>query len=347
MAPPRLPRTAALIGGGAVGTVLLPALRTAGIRIVAAWNRTPRAPLWRGGPLPRAIREAELVLLSVADPAVAEVCRQLVEARVLGPGQLVVHVAGALDLSPLAPALEAGAQVGSLHPLRAVPPGSRADALAGAAAGIDGSDDDALERVAALAHVLTLKPMPVRGDRALYHAAAVLAAGAQVALFAEAQRAFSAATGADEAAARDALLPLARGALEAVAARGPAEALTGPAARGDAAAVSAHLRALERLGVDVAALYWLLSFSGVRLARAGNRAPPGDLDAVASALQEAGLLMVPSAGAQDDAPGHAHPHAHAPSHAHPHVAAGKAKATAKKAGRAKAAARMAKAARKR
>ncbi len=264
--------------------VLLPALRTVGVRVVAAWSRTPRTPQWRSGPLPRGLREAELLLLSVADGAVGPLCAQLVAERLVGPGQIVAHLAGALDLSPLAPALAAGAKVGSLHPLRAIPPGSRADAFSGAAAGVEGSDDDVRGLLGALAQSLQMLPLAAAGSRALYHAAAVLAGGAQVALFAEAVRAFQAATGSSEPEARAALLPLAKGALDALAAREPAQAITGPVPRGDAETLTLHLRALESHDARTAALYRQLSRAALELSRQGARASDAQLAPIDAAL---------------------------------------------------------------
>ena len=264
--------------------VLLPALRTVGVRVVAAWSRTPRTPQWRSGPLPRGLREAELLLLSVADGAVGPLCAQLGAERLVGPGQIVAHLAGALDLSPLASALAAGAKVGSLHPLRAIPPGSRADAFSGAAAGVEGSDDDVRGLLGALAQSLQMLPLAAAGSRALYHAAAVLAGGAQVALFAEAVRAFQAATGSTEPEARAALLPLAKGALEALAAREPAQAITGPVPRGDAETLTLHLRALESHDARTAALYRQLSRAALELSRSGARASDAQLAPIDAAL---------------------------------------------------------------
>src|SRR5437868_1297196 len=78
-----------------------------------------------------------------------------------------------------------------------------------------GSDPQALQQLAGLARRLGMAPLKIgERSRPLYHAAAVLAAGSEVALFAEAVRAFRKATGAGEPAARAALLPLALGALE-------------------------------------------------------------------------------------------------------------------------------------
>ncbi|HZX93738.1 MAG TPA: DUF2520 domain-containing protein [Myxococcales bacterium] len=244
-------RTAAVVGGGAVARALLEALPRAGIAVRASWRR-------HSGLLPPPLREVDVVFLAVSDAAVADVCSILE----VGPGQLVAHLAGALGLAPLAPARRRGARVGSLHPLRAFAPGGPGD-FRGAAAGIAGSDASARRDLADLANRLGMHPLQTRdAARALYHAAAVLAAGAQVALFSEAVRAFRKATGAQEDEARAALLPLALGALGNLRHLPPAQALTGPAARGDLATIRAHRAALP---VDLLPLYDQLTRVALRL----------------------------------------------------------------------------------
>ena len=334
----RLPRTTALLGGGAIGMVLQPALRSAGVRVVAAWSRTARTTQWRTGQLPRGLREAELVILAVADSAILPLCAQLASERLIGPGQLVIHLAGALDLVPLYAAQALGARVGSLHPLRTVPPGSRADALAGATCGIEGSDEIATAQLGLIAQTLGMTALPVVGNRALYHSGAVLAGGGMVALFAEATRAFRAATSVTEEEARAALLPLARGAVETLAARAPGAALTGPIVRGDAATVRAHLAALVGLDWRAASLYEVLSLAGLRLAREGGRINQDQVEALQTALgvghDEAatpppGLVKEPEVsfvagegivlgGHAEPANDHAVEHGHGHEHAHPH-----------------------------
>lgn len=234
-------RTAAVLGSGAVARALVDALPAAGVEVRASWSRQSRIAL-------PPLREVDLVLLAVSDGAVAEVC----DALEVGRGQLVAHLAGALGLRPLSSAQRKGARTGSLHPLRAFTAGE-AGSFSGAAAGIAGSDPSARRDLATLARRLGMRPLSTReGSRALYHAAAVLAAGAQVALFSEAARAFREATGASEKEARAALLPLALGALEKLRELTPAAALTGPAARGDFATIRAHRAALPE---DLLELY--------------------------------------------------------------------------------------------
>ena len=236
-----LPQTAAVLGGGAVGQVLIPALTKAGIRVVLAWNRSEQRG-WQSDL--EQLQEAELVFLAVSDAAVEPLCRRI--AGLLRSGQLVAHCAGALGLDALGSALHAGARTGSLHPLRAIPAGSPAGVLRDAAAGIAGSDTAALETLRHVARALGMSPIPVdAAARALYHAAAVLSAGGEVALFSRALQLFQDATGAPEPIARAALLPLARGALDALEQRTAADALTGPVARGDVETVRAHRTALD------------------------------------------------------------------------------------------------------
>ena len=233
--------TAAVLGGGAVGQVFAEALRSAGSRVVLLWNRSEQSG-WETE-LER-VRDAAIVFLTVSDPAVEPLCGRI--AGLVGRGQLVVHCAGALSLDVLSSALQAGARTGSLHPLRAIPRGSGATVLRDAAAGVAASDATARAGLDALARSLGMSPIPVSNDaRPLYHAAAVLAAAGQVALFSRAVKAFQDATGAPEPLARSALLPLAQGALAALEQRDPADALTGPVARGDAATVAAHRNALD------------------------------------------------------------------------------------------------------
>ena len=253
-------RTAAVLGGGAVAEALLAALPAAGVRVLASWHR-------RSGLAPPPLRDVDLVLIAVSDPAVAEVSARLE----VGPGQLVAHLAGALGLRPLASARRRGARIGSLHPLR---PFTRGDGLGfrGFAAGISASDESAAADLEDLCRRLGMTPLRTSDrSRALYHAAAVLSAGAQVALFSEAVRAFRKATGLEEPEARAALLPLALGALEKLRRDPPEAAITGPAARGHLATLEAHRKALPP---DLLALYDRLSEVALRLRTRPGAASP-------------------------------------------------------------------------
>lgn len=196
---------------------------------------------------------ADLVLLAVPDAAVAPV------AATVRPGPAAVaHVAGSLGLDVLAPHERRAV----LHPLASLPGGDLgADRLRGAwwglAAGGDPIGDDVVADLGG--HALHVRD----ADRDRYHAAAAIAANHVVALLGQVER-----VAASIGVPLEAYLALARGALDNVAALGPADALTGPVARGDAATVERHRRALpaaEREGYDA------MVREAERLARARER----------------------------------------------------------------------------
>ena len=93
-------------------------------------------------------------------------------------------------------------------------------------------------------HFARRRSTSTRPSAPLYHAAAVLAGNAPLALLAEATRLLE-ATGIDAETAHAALAALLEGAAHNARRAGPAAALTGPVARGDTDAVAAHLEALE------------------------------------------------------------------------------------------------------
>lgn len=191
----------------------------------------------RGQPVP-AWGPDDVVLLAVPDRALGEV------AAAIGVGPLVVHLSGATDLEPLAP----HARRASLHPLMTFPgPEVALPDPTVVHAAIDGVDAEARAGAWALAAALGFRPFAAPPDRALYHAAAVIAGNHATVLLAEAGRVLAAA-GLDAGEARRVLLPLAVASLENAVAD-PAAALTGPAARGDEATLARHRAALVRAGL--------------------------------------------------------------------------------------------------
>ena len=92
------------------------------------------------------------------------------------------------------------------------------------------------------------------GAKAAYHAAAVMAAGAEIALL-DAIVSLGRGAGLDEAASLAVYLPLVRQALAGAETLGVRAALTGPIVRGDVGTVRAHLEALARLAPDTLDLY--------------------------------------------------------------------------------------------
>lgn len=184
----------------------------------------------------------DLLVLAVPDHAVARVAASVVPR----PDTLVIHLAGALGLDVLEP----HPRRASLHPLVAL---DGSDRLRGAWMAVAG-DPSIADVVAALDG----KPLTVAdADRTRYHAAAVMAANHLVALMGQVER-----LAASCELPLEPFLELARGALEDVATRGPAAALTGPVARGDWDTVRAHIGALPE---EERAAYEALAHAAARL----------------------------------------------------------------------------------
>lgn len=261
----------ALVGAGRVARALVIALDRAGVPVVAVGSRQPERLSAASYPQPctpqQAVDQADLVLLTVADDAIAPVTAALRWRA----GQAVVHCSGATEVAALAPAAQAGAHTGGFHPLQIFSdPEQAARRLAGSTAAIE-AGPALMPTLRALAAVLGM-PVTVLppGMRVRYHVAAGYAASFLLPVLQEAV-ALWASFGVDEADALQALLPLSRGTLEAVGARGLAGAVSGPIARGDLGVVQHHLEALAALGPQRAAFYRFLARPQPALAQQAGR----------------------------------------------------------------------------
>ena len=125
---PAFPRekSVSVLGAGKVGSAVATLLREAGLSIAAVTTRSPitaekaAAAL---GALPTtdntvAAAAGDIVLITVNDDAIAGVVDEVALGGGFRPGQLVIHLSGALPLAVLAPAADAGALVGCMHPLQ-------------------------------------------------------------------------------------------------------------------------------------------------------------------------------------------------------------------------------------
>lgn len=211
-----------IVGPGRAGTSLHRALTR------AHW---PVAPLvGRADDVRGAADDVDLVVIATPDATVADVAASIAPQ----PDVVVAHLSGSLGLGPLA----GHPRRAVLHPLVALPDADRgADRLVGAWFGLAVEGDPLVEEVVDELHGRVVRV--AEPDWVRYHAAAAIAANHLVGLLGQVER-----VAATIGAPLDAYLELARGALDDVAALGPAAALTGPVRRGDTATVQRHLDAL-------------------------------------------------------------------------------------------------------
>lgn len=240
--------TVSIVGAGRVGGAIGLALVRAGYTISAVWARS------RGG-RQRAHRLLDVPVLEPADTAAAgdvtflsvpdDVLLEMAEriAPAIRQGQFVVHTSGGMPVASLAPVKDAGARVGSLHPLQTIPDAeSGAEALRGASVAVTCDNHERLALMR-LARAWGGRPF-VLGEEAkhVYHAAAVFASNYVVSSIWAATTLFQ-SIGLRNAG--DLLAPLVRASTDNVLARGGSKAITGPVARGDADLVKRHLDALR------------------------------------------------------------------------------------------------------
>lgn len=282
-----------IVGAGRTGLSLgLRLHRSRAVRRLSVTGRraaAPAHPLFADDPraarylpsLDLAADSADAIVVAVPDRAIEEVAGKLARLG-FDPTIPVLHTSGSLGADTLAALAARGHPVGSAHPLAALAdPVTGADRLAGATWGVEGAPPALAlaERIVDACGGNALRIAP--GGKPLYHAAAVFASNYAVALLAVAERLMEEA-GVSAAEARPALAALAAGAVENAGARGPAAALTGPVARGDAETVALHL---ARLSGEGRALYSLLGREALRLAREGDLGA-GTAERLAALLEE-------------------------------------------------------------
>lgn len=244
----------AFIGCGRVGTTLALTLMSQGHRVMCGLSVRPHsvsaATFARLTELPvhylnseaavHEARSADVIFVTTPDKAVTEIAQTLLDRDMVHAGQIVVHTSGAKSSDVLAPVQSTGAKVLCLHPLQTIASATVGPAvLAGVYCTLEGHPQ-AVELGKEWVRSWNGTPVVIDASiRPQYHAAAVLASNAIVALAAVATD----ICGIDEGL--NALLPLIKGAVHNLETMGLPGALTGPIERGDIQTVQAHLNALE------------------------------------------------------------------------------------------------------
>ncbi len=259
------------IGAGTVGTALATRLSQKGARITAASSRrltsaerlASSLPHCHACSSPQEVADvAELIFITTPDDAIAEVANEVH----WHPGESVVHCSGAHSLDILKPANQAGANVGSFHPLQTFADINQAvENLPGSTFAIE-AEEPLLSTLKELTSLLDgnwieLKP----GDKVVYHAAAVFACNYMVTLVELATDLWQ-TFGVPQKEATKALIPLLRGTVNNINNIGLPDCLTGPISRGDLSTISKHLTALKDKNPSLLAAYKQLGLHTIPIA---------------------------------------------------------------------------------
>jgi predicted short-subunit dehydrogenase-like oxidoreductase (DUF2520 family) len=284
--------TISIIGAGRLGTTLGRALHQLGYRVeavvaVRAAHARRSAKLIGEGVRAlglsrlRELPLSDLLLITTPDDVIGEVAETL--SQIFGPlagkgttkGKLpasrsrpvVLHASGAMSAAVLRPLKNMGFSVGSMHPLVSInQPATDPEIFRGAFFCLEG-DRSAVSLASRIAADLGAQKFSLRAeDKPLYHAAAVMSSGHVVSLFDIATE-MLAKCGLTKQRARAVLLPLLKSTLASLISHTPAQALTGPFARGDGATAHRHLAAInDRHLPDALAAYKLLGHRALKLA---------------------------------------------------------------------------------
>ena len=234
-----------VLGAGRAGTGLTRAFRMSGVPVVGLHGRHVHEgpdPV-TAGTIPATIATATVVLVAVRDAQIDDALRELLEAP-LAPDAVVLHASGSAEPAMLDQVRAHGHAAGTFHPLVPIADPLRApQQLCGAWVGIDGDErakTASRDLAAALGcHVFDIPP----GQKARYHAAAVIVSNFPAVLLATGDRVL-AETGIPAEAAEQALRALFLAAIGNLRRQHGAVSLTGPILRGDVDTIRRHLVAL-------------------------------------------------------------------------------------------------------
>jgi len=277
--------TISVVGAGRLGTALAIALARRGHLIEAVVARRlshARRAAKLLAPGTQALSAAQLdslpfsdlILITTPDDQLAETAERLATttSRALSKrrsrrARTALHCSGALSSDILSPLAKAGWRTGAMHPLVSISEAVQgAERLSGAYFCVEG-DRQALRLARALVLDMEGQSFAInKTDKALYHAAAVMASGHVVALFDIALK-MLALCGLTERKAQAVLLPLLESITQNLKERDPAHSLTGTFARADTATMRRHLEALRSVEIkDALEVYRLLGRRSIRLA---------------------------------------------------------------------------------
>lgn len=285
----------ALVGAGALGSVLARRLHEAGYPVAAVVSRTEALARALAEAIPGAVAtppgaalpaSVRLVICCVPDDALPDVAARLARLDHPWPATVVAHTSGVLTAGVLAPLIERGAAAMSFHPMQTFPPNAEPSVFDGIVVGVEGAAP-AVAVGRQLARDLGARAVELAAeDKARYHLAASVASNFLVTLMALAGEVLG-SIGLTRPEGAALMQPLVEGTLRNMRDNLPEDVLTGPIARGDAATVALHTQALAAHLPHLLPVYTALATEAVRVAVRGAHLSPEDAQRVLETLHAA------------------------------------------------------------
>jgi len=260
-------KTVTIIGVGNAGGAFAIALSKGGYKVEYLIHRgrkiarlikretVPSANLARW-PAPDKAISSDIIIIAVPDPKIGTVSKGL-ENR-LHKGQTVLHSSGSLTSKELSNLVPVGCHIGSIHPLVSISdPFRGAEQFEGSYFCVEG-DKRAVAEARRIVKAVRGKSFALEtSKKALYHAAAVTAAGQVTALFDVAVEMLS-KCGLTQRESAKILFPLIQSAVQNLEHQSTEDALTGSFARLDIGAFERHVDSFGPVPKSVRELYFAL-----------------------------------------------------------------------------------------
>ena len=282
-----------IIGAGHVGTTLGLLFARHGHIIEDVVCRTRAsagkacAIIGNGRPLAggETLTAADIYVIATNDDTLPAMAASLIAGNgAIWADRIVFHCSGATPSAALSPLRDAGAAIASVHPVKTfTDPRTDAESFSGTWCGVEG-DAAALAVLRPMFESFGAQTFAIDGERkALYHAGIVFICNYLFSLIEVGERCYEAA-GVPRATVRQIVQPILHATVDNALRLGPAQALTGPIARGDDATVERQLAALRALDPHIAQLYAGLGQVAADLSARKGAAPPDKIQRIRELL---------------------------------------------------------------
>lgn len=260
--------TITIIGTGALGSTLQPFFDENGYQTRSTWNS-------KGGlifdenseqSIDRTLPEnddeiGDLIFITTPDDLIGKTAESLSNKSISWDDKTVVHCSGNLTSDELKALKKSGAKTVSMHPIQSFKRGDGNDRFKNITISLQG-DEEAKEQLKPIIQKMGAKSLNLTKKQKRYlHIAAVMASNYLVALMFSVENLLK---DVELEEGFEALETLVHQTVTNIFEKGPADALTGPIARGDSESVETHLKELK--GRKQEGVYKILGFEAVKVA---------------------------------------------------------------------------------
>lgn len=263
-----------IIGAGRVGCALAIGLKEKGFEIAGIYSRSGNSVEYLNSRLGinvindifPTVQNSDAIFITVPDGQINGVAEKInINIRDVR-GKIFLHCSGASTSDELALLHDAGAHIGSLHPIQTFADSENGwKGLDNIYFGFEGSEKSLIfARV--IVNAFNSKLLIIdKENKTLYHAAASMLSNYTVTLSYIAGKLLGKA-GIETAAGMEAFMPLMKRTVENITASGSAAALTGPISRGDVKTVEAHIIKIKEETPELLEVYKALGRKTIEIA---------------------------------------------------------------------------------